>query len=120
MSTASGAMASSAATRLRAQPGPWWRTPKTRVGEAGLDVTSEDFLAAAVEVFPAVSLLDHRLEVLEPDDAILHRVLHDGAGQPRRHVGRAHHAVAIVGGDGEAVVHDRDRLGRRQRPARAL
>ena len=43
-------------------------------------------MAGAIEVLPAVALLDHRLQIFEPDDAILHRVLDDGAGEAGREV----------------------------------
>src|SRR5687768_16501263 len=72
---------------------------------------SDDLHAAAIEILPAVALLDHGLQVLHPDDAVLHGILHDRAGDPRREIARAHGAVPEVRGHGETAVHHRDRLG---------
>jgi hypothetical protein len=61
---------------------------------------SDNLPAGSVEVFPPFPLLDDRLQVLEPDDPVLHRVFHDGADEPRGDVTRSHQAVAEMGGQG--------------------
>ena len=76
--------------------------------------------AGAVEVVPAVALLDDGLEVLGPHEPVLHRVLHHCAGQAGGDVGGSHHAVAEMGGERSAAGHHRDGLGRRQRGGRRL
>src|SRR6185312_15092822 len=76
--------------------------------------------AGAVEVLPAVALLDDGLEVFQPGDAVLDRVLDDGPDEPRGDVAGPQDAVAEVGGQGEALVDDRDRLAGAHRPARLL
>ena len=64
----------------------------------------DELAAGAVEVAPAVALLDDRLEVLLPDDAVLHRVLDDGADQAGGDVGGADVAVAEVRGERQPLV----------------
>src|SRR4051794_4254212 len=75
ITTASGASSSSAAATARALPGPWWRMPRTATPVTD---RSGQLAAGPVQVGPAGALLDHRLQVLLPDDAVLDRVLHDG------------------------------------------
>src|SRR6187431_2937588 len=116
MSTTSGRTACSARTRLRAEPGPWWRMPK----KCSEDIRLELVAAGAVEIFPAVAFLDHGLQVFAPDHRVLHRVLDDCADQPRRHVVRLQTTVAEVTRQRHAVGDDADGLGRRQRAARRL
>ena len=77
-------------------------------------------LAGAIEVFPAVALLDHRLQVFQPDHAVLHGVFDDRAGQAGGEIVGAQGAVAVVGGHGQAAVDHRDGLGGRERAAGRL
>ncbi len=49
-----------------------------------------------IEVLPAVALAGDGLQVLLPGQAVLHRVLDHGAGQPAGHVARPQRAVAEV------------------------
>src|SRR5215831_12270581 len=102
-STQSASSSSRAARTLRAEPGPWCRMPRTLTGIA----------AGPVEVLPA--LLDDGLQVLAPDDLILHRVLDHRALEAGGDVASAQGAVAEVRGQRQAARHHRDRLGRRQR-----
>src|SRR6266496_1683339 len=81
-STQSASSSSSAARTLFADPGPWWRMPRILAGIA----------AGSVEVLPA--LLDDGLEVLAPDDLVLHRILDHRADQARGDVAGAQRAVA--------------------------
>src|SRR6478672_4846431 len=75
---------------------------------------SDDLHAAAVEILPAFALLDHRLQILHPDEAVLHRILHDRAGDAGGEIAGVNGAVAEVRRHGEAAVHDGDRLGGRE------
>src|SRR5262249_61044255 len=77
-------------------------------------------MAGAIQVFPALALLDHRLEIFEPDDTILHRVLDDGAGETRRQIVGLQLAIAVVACHGEAIAPYRDRLGGRERASGGL
>src|SRR5829696_1210952 len=88
-STTSGASAESAATRLRAHPGPWCRMPKTWTLTA-----SDDLHAASIEILPAVALLHHGLEVLHPHDAVLDGILHDRTGDPGGEIAGTDRTVA--------------------------
>src|SRR5215472_13665547 len=88
----SGPRPSKAARSARAQPGPWWRTPKICT-----DIWLHHLVTLAIQVFPAVALFDDGLQVFEPDDAILHRILDDGARQAGGKIGGVERAVAIVG-----------------------
>ena len=81
---------------------------------------SAELAAGVVEVAPAVALADHPLEVLAPRDVVVQGVAHDGADDAAGDVGGPQRAVAEVGGEGQAVGDDRDRLGRRQRADRLL
>src|SRR6478609_2319575 len=90
MSTTSGRTAASARTRLRAEPGPWWRMPKKCSSAIRLELVA----AGAVEIFPAVAFLDHGFEILAPDHGVLHRILDDRADQSRGHVVRFQTTVA--------------------------
>ena len=76
----SGSSRSRAAQQAARASGTVVAHPKQ--GDAHLD----HLLAGAIEVFPAVALFDDGLQVLLPDDAILHRVFDDRAGQARRHI----------------------------------
>ena len=62
---------------------------------------SAQLAAGAVQV-PHPRVLDHGLEVLLPDDAVLHRVLDDGPDEPGRDVVGADDAVAEVRGQRRA------------------
>jgi hypothetical protein len=68
-----------------------------------------------VQVAPAVALLHDGLQILAPHRGVLDGVADDRAGQPRRDVLRLELAVTKVGGQRQALVDDRDRLGSRQR-----
>src|SRR5579871_6079040 len=113
-STMSGESASSPRRRLRAQPGPWCRMPKTCA------LMSAHLPAGAIQVFPAVPLLDRRLQVFEPDDTVLHGILNDRADDARRQVVRLQGAVAEVRGERQAVIQYRDGLRGTQGAARRL
>src|SRR5918995_5961888 len=100
--TVSGSKSSSARSSERAEPGPWWRIPKTTCSLmttphpecpvcaggpcVGAGRARSQCPAGAVERAPAVALAHHRLQVLLPDHLVLDRVLHDRAGQPAREV----------------------------------
>src|SRR6476620_8067859 len=75
---------------------------------------SDDLHAAAVEILPAVALLDHGLQILHPDETVLHGIFDDRAGNAGGEIAGADGAVAEVRRHGEAAVHDRDRLGGRE------
>jgi hypothetical protein len=81
MSTQSGWSASSPASRLLDDPGPWWRTPNvvTVIGRFDSACSVGSFATRLVQVAPAVAFLHDRLEVFAPDDRVLHRVADDGA-----------------------------------------
>ncbi len=70
--------------------------------------------ARPVEVGPVAPVLDHGLEVLLPDDPVLHRVLDDRANQTGGDVVGPHDAVTEVRGQRDAVGHDGDRLRGRE------
>ena len=65
--------------------------------------TSQHLLTRSVEILPPAPLLHHRLQILQPNHAILHRVLDDRAGEAGSDVIGAEDAVAVVGGGGEAT-----------------
>src|SRR5438270_3419925 len=71
-STISGCSFSNALRKLRAHPGPWWRTPKMWV------LTLKHLLAGPIQVFPAITFFDHGLQVFKPDNVVLYRVLNNG------------------------------------------
>src|SRR5215469_3403667 len=100
--------------------GPAWITPDKPLASAVGHLPLQHLVAGPVEVLPAVALFDDGLQVFEPDDAVLHRVFDDGAGDAGSQVARVQHAVAVIGGHGEAAGDDGDRLGGRERAARRL
>src|SRR5437868_4995948 len=106
MSTMSGARSSRARRTLRAEPGPWWRMPRTST----VAVTSRELAACAVEIGPRVALLHNGLEVLLPHHAVLHGIGDHRAHQAGGDVVAPHGAVAEVGGEGEPVGDHGDRL----------
>src|SRR4051794_10253321 len=67
--------------------------------------------AGPIKVLPALVFLDDRLQVFLPDDTVLDRVLDHDADQAGGDIAGAERAVAEVGGQGQAVADDRDRLG---------
>ena len=91
---------------------PGWLSYLFLVGIPEIERLCLELLAAgAVEVFPAVALLDDGFEVFLPDDAVLDGVFDDGACEAGGEVGGAEGAVAEVGGEGQAAVHDGDGFG---------
>src|ERR1044071_5934240 len=82
--------------------------------------TSVYLSTSPVQIFPAVPLLHHCLQVLAPDHAVLNRILDHGADQTGRHVPAVQAAVSEMSGERDALVDHRDRLSRAQRAAGAL
>src|SRR5262245_60958832 len=76
MRTISASTASRARPRMRAEPGPSWRIPNTNSDAA---IGSEDVLARAIQILPAVPFFHDGLEVLLHHDSVLHGILDDGA-----------------------------------------
>src|SRR5262245_48961725 len=76
-----------------------------------------DFATCAIQILPAFALLDHRLQILQPDDAVLYRVFYDGSDQTGREVMRAQYTVTEMAGQGQPVIDDRDRFGSAHRSA---
>src|SRR5262249_4215373 len=73
--------------------------------------------ACTVQILPPIPLLYDGLEVLLPDNTILHWIFDDRADQTGGYVTGAQPAIAEVRRKRQAAVDNRDRLGGRQRAA---
>src|SRR5262245_41585491 len=83
-------------------------------------VISEDFAARSIEIFPTVAFFDDGLQILLPDDFVLHGILDDRAREARGQIAGAKIALSVEGGHGKTARYDADGLGRREGAARAF
>ena len=54
------------------------------------------FAACAIDIFPAIALLDDRFQIFPPDQLVLHRVFDDRADQTGGDIGGVETAIAEV------------------------
>src|SRR5215831_18820280 len=115
--TAVGCKASSAATRLAAEPGPWWRMPKRWTRSS---IGSHHFTDRRIEIGPAVTAAHHVLEIFLQRDRILHRILHHRAHQIAGEARRIDAAAAEMRGLGPGADTNGNRLRGRERAGDGL
>ena len=120
-STASGASASSAAATLRAEPGPWWRTPKTltdmTLAPGSAQLSSRQARYRSPQPWRSLTTVS-RYSSHTTRSWTGSRTT--APVSPAAMSATREAAVAEVPREREPVRHDADRLGRAERAARRL